>query len=984
MDISRNKQGLDYGSLMSRRIRRILLVCNSYDSYALEEDGRIDARIQQEYNELNLSNPPAISRVETPTEALELVSSGEQFDLVMTMYNVGNRDVFTFAEQMKVLQPSTPIVLLTNSTKEIHRRISENRTTAIDHIFCWSNSTDLIIAIIKLLEDSMNAEHDILEVGVQAIMLVEDSIRYYSTYLPALYKLVLQQNVASIRDALNENQQVMRKRARPKILMATNYDDAVALYEKYKQNLLGVISDIGFVLHKNDDPSSEKLDAGVDLCNLIREDNPEMPFLMQSSQASMRSVAEELGVGFIVKNSKTLLHELNDYIGRACAFGDFVLTDPNTHEEIARAHDLYGLERLLHTISDETLRRMAHTTNISKWLFARGIFTLGHSFRDLTPKEFDDDIKAVRQFLTDSIRDYRIKQGIGVVARFSAETYNDAIWFSKLGNGSLGGKARGLAFMNHILQKYNLYNRWEGVRVLVPRTLVITTEYFDRFIIENGLQYVINADVSDAEILSEFVASVLPQELTEALRAFIRNVRKPLAIRSSSKLEDSYYQPFAGIYSTYMIPHTENEDQELRLLSKAIKSVYASVYFASSRAYITATANVISEEKMAIVIEEVCGSEDRGYFFPTLSGVARSLNYYPIGYEKAEDGIAKVAFGLGKAVVDGEQVLRFSPKYPQNILQTSEPTLAMRDTQQVMYALNLQPDKFKTSLDDAINLEKIKIADCAQFRNIKHVASTWDMQNMRLSDSSLIDGIKVITFANILKYGSFPLAEILVELLEIAEREMKCCVEIEFAANLDRGDRLNIFNVLQVRPIAEGATGAKIDWSQIDTSDALIYSESALGTGAVNDVCDVIYLRKENFDPAQTEKIAEEITRLNNRMREEKRGYVLVGFGRWGSSNPWLGVPVKWSDISEAKVIVECGLDNFRIEPSQGTHFFQNLTSFGVGYITVNPYINDGTLDFARLDAMPSTYESDLIRAVRLDKPLNICIDGVGNKAIIK
>ncbi len=984
MDISRNKQGLDYGSLMSRRIRRILLVCNSYDSYALEEDGRIDARIQQEYIELNLSNPPAISRVETPTEALELVSSGEQFDLVMTMYNVGNLDVFSFAERMKSLQPATPIVLLTNSTKEIHRRISENRTTAIDHIFCWNNSTDLIIAIIKLLEDSMNAEHDILEVGVQAIMLVEDSIRYYSTYLPALYKLVLQQNVASIRDALNENQQIMRKRARPKILMATNYDDAVALYTKYKQNMLGVISDIGFVLHKNDDPNSEKLDAGIDLCNLIREDNPEMPFLMQSSQASMRSVAEELGVGFIVKNSKTLLHELNEYIGRACAFGDFVITNPDTHEEIARANDLYGLERVLHTIPDEMLRRMAHTTNLSKWLFARGIFTLGHSFRALTPKEFDDDIKAVRRFLTDSIRDYRIRQGLGVVARFSPDTYNDAIWFSKIGNGSLGGKARGLAFMNHILQKYNLYNRWEGVRVLVPRTLVVTTEYFDRFIIENGLQYVINADVSDAEILSEFVASVLPQELTDALRVFIRNVRKPLAIRSSSKLEDSYYQPFAGIYSTYMIPHTENEDQELRLLSKAIKSVYASVYFASSRAYITATANVISEEKMAIVIEEVCGSEDKGYYFPTFSGVARSLNYYPIGYEKPEDGIAKVAFGLGKAVVDGEQVLRFSPKYPQNILQTSDPALAVRDTQQVMYALNLQPDKFKTSLDDAINLEKMKIADCAQFRNIKHVASTWDMQNMRLSDSSLVEGIKVVTFANILKYNSFPLAEILVELLAIAEREMKCCVEIEFAANLDRGDRFNIFNVLQVRPIADSAASTKVDWSKIETADALIYSESALGTGAVSDVCDVVYLRQENFNPATTEKIAEEITRLNVQMRDEKRGYVLIGFGRWGSSNPWLGVPVKWSDISEAKVIVECGLDNFRIEPSQGTHFFQNLTSFGVGYITVNPYINDGLLDFAKLDAMDATYESDAVRCVRMDTPLYICIDGVENRAIIK
>lgn len=983
MDIAHNEKGLDYGSLMSCRIRHILLVCNSYDSYALEEDGRIEARIQQEYSELNLSNPPAITRVESPTEAIALVESGKRFDLVMTMYNVGTRDVFSFAEQMKSLQPSTPIVLLTNSTKEIHRRISENRTTAIDHIFCWSNSTDLIIAIIKLLEDSMNAEHDILEVGVQAILLVEDSIRYYSTYLPVLYKLVLQQNIASVRDALNESQQILRKRARPKILMATNYDDAVALYQKYKANLLGVISDIGFVLHKNDDPNSEKLDAGVDLCNLIREDNPEMPFLMQSSQASMRSVAEELGVGFVVKNSKTLLLELSEYIGRACAFGDFVLTNPYTHEEIARAHDLYSLERLLHNVSDDILYRTISTTYLSKWLFARGIFSLGHCFRELTMGNFAN-LNDVRRFLTDSIRDYRIKQGLGVVARFSPDTYNDAIWFSKLGNGSLGGKARGLAFMNHILQNYNLYNKWEGVRVLVPRTLVITTEYFDRFIIENGLQYVINADVSDAEILSEFVASVLPQDLTEALRVFIRHVRKPLAIRSSSKLEDSYYQPFAGIYSTYMIPHTENEDQELRLLSKAIKSVYASVYFASSRAYITATANVISEEKMAIVIEEVCGSEDKGYYFPTLSGVARSLNYYPIGYEKPEDGIAKVAFGLGKAVVDGEQVLRFSPKYPQNVLQTSEPALAMRDTQQVMYALNLQPDKFKTSLDDAVNLEKIKIADCGSFRNIKHVASTWDMQNMRLSDSTLVDGIKVVTFAHILKYNTFPLAEILVELLEIAEREMKCCVEIEFAANLDRGDRLNIFNVLQIRPIAEGASSINVDWSKVDTSNALIYSESALGTGAVNDVCEVVYLRQENFDPASTEKIAEEITLLNNQMREEGRGYVLVGFGRWGSSNPWLGVPVKWSDISEAKVIVECGLENFRIEPSQGTHFFQNLTSFGVGYITVNPYINEGTLDFARLDAMEATYESEFIRCVRFDKPLEICIDGVANKAIVK
>ena len=984
MDTQQNEKGKDYSQLMGRKIRRILLVCNSYDGYTLEEDGRLEVQITQEYAELNLSNPPSITRVESTIEALALMNRCEQFDLVITMYNVGQMDVYTFSHEMKKICPKTPVVLLTNFSKEIYRQIEQADTSDIDFVFYWNNSTDLIIAIIKLIEDNMNADHDILEFGVQAILLVEDSIRYYSTYLPAIYKLVLQQNGASVRDALNEQQQIARKRARPKILMATNYDDAVRLYERYKNNMLGVISDVGFVIHKGDDPATEKLDAGIDLCNLIRKDNPTMPFLMQSSQESMREVAEELGVGFVVKHSKTLIHEIGEYIGKEFAFGDFVLTDPDSGEEIARAEDLLGLERLLHTISDNMLHSVATTNYLSKWLLSRGIFSLGNSFRELTLKEFNDNIAAVRQFFTDSIRDYRIKQGIGVVARFSPQTYNDAIWFSRLGNGSIGGKARGLAFMNHILQQYNLYSEWEGVRVMVPRTLVITTEYFDRFIIENGLQYVINADLSDAEILSEFVASSLPQELMDSLRVFIHNVKKPLAVRSSSKLEDSYYQPFAGIYSTYMIPHTENEDQKLRLLSKAIKSVYASVYFASSRAYITATANVISEEKMAIVLQEICGSEDRGYFFPTLSGVARSLNFYPIGYERAEEGIAKIAFGLGKAVVEGEQVLRFSPKYPQHVLQTSTPELTMRETQQTMYALNLQPEKFKTSIDDAVNFEKIRIADCAGFRNIKHVASTWDMQSMRLTDSPLAEGIKVVTFARILKYNTFPLADILNRLLEIGQNEMKTCVEIEFAANLDRGNRLAIFNVLQIRPIAASISDTNMDWEAVDSDKALIYSESALGTGFVEGVRDVIYLRSENFDPAKTQIMADEVTRLNSKMREEGCGYLLAGFGRWGSSNPWLGVPIKWSDISEVKVIVECGLDNFRIEPSQGTHFFQNMTSFGVGYMTVNPYAGEGKLDFATLDAMPALYESEFIRHVRFDEPLEICIDGVKNKAVVR
>ncbi|MBQ9137966.1 MAG: phosphoenolpyruvate synthase [Alistipes sp.] len=984
MDTQQNEKGKDYSGLMSRRIRRILLVCNSYDSYTLEEDGRLEVQITQEYSELNLSNPPSITRVESTIEALELISRSENFDLVITMYNVGQMDVYTFSHKMKQICPTTPVVLLTNFSKEIYRQIESNDTSSLDYVFCWNNSTDLIIAIIKLIEDSMNAEHDCIEFGVQTILLVEDSVRYYSTYLPAIYKLVLQQNGASIRDALNEQQQIARKRARPKILMATNYDDAVALYERYKGNMLGVISDVGFVIHKGDDPATEKLDAGIDLCNLIHKDNPTMPFLMQSSQESMREVADSLGVGFVVKHSKTLIHEISEYIGRAFAFGDFVLTDPDTGEQIARAEDLLGLERLLHNISDTVLSSVVTTTYLSKWLLSRGIFSLGNSFRELTLKEFNNDIAAVRQFLTESLRDYRIKQGLGVVARFTPDTYNDAIWFARLGNGSIGGKARGLAFMNHILQQYNLYNEWQDVRVMIPRTLVVTTEYFDRFIIENGLQYVINADLTDAEILSEFVASSLPTELTESLRVFIRGVKKPLAVRSSSKLEDSYYQPFAGIYSTYMIPHTENEDQKLRLLSKAIKSVYASVYFASSRAYITATANVISEEKMAIVLQEICGSEDRGYFFPTLSGVARSLNFYPIGYERAEEGVAKVAFGLGKAVVDGEQVLRFSPKYPQHILQTSTPELTMRETQQTMYALNLQPDKFKTSIDDAVNLERLKIADCAQFRNIKHVTSTWDMQRMTLTDSPFAEGVKVVTFSKILKYNSFPLADILCRLLEIGQNEMKTCVEIEFAANLDRGNRFSIFNVLQIRPIAAAAAETNKDWSTVEPERALIYSQSALGTGYIEGVSDVIYLRRENFDPAATQIIAEQTCHLNSQMRAQGRGYLLVGFGRWGSSDPWLGVPVRWSDISEVKVIVECGLDKFRIEPSQGTHFFQNMTSFGVGYMTVNPHAGDGVLNFDALDAMPALYESEYIRHVRFEHPLEICIDGVKNKGVVE
>ena len=971
----------NYTSLMQKRVRRILLVCNNYDSFALEEDGRIDVQIAQEYTELNLSNPPAIQRAETTKEALTLLD--DSYDLILVVYSAGGSEVWDFAAEAKKQLPQCPIVVLSSFSKEVHRRMEEQDKSNVDYLFNWNNSTDLIIAIIKLIEDRMNAEHDILDEGVRAILLVEDSVRYYSTYLPLLYKLVLQQNSISIRDALNEKQQLLRKRARPKVLMATCYDEAIELYRLYSQNIIGVISDIGFVIHRGDPSSTEKLDAGIDLCRLIREDNPTMPFLMQSSQESMRAAANRLKVGFVIKQSKTLTQEVSEYIEREFGFGDFIARDPRTGKEIARASDLEGFERIISSISPAAFRRLSDNNYLSKWLFARGLFAIGREVHELTIQD-EADIENIRQTNIRLIHDYRINQALGVVARYSPETYDSTIYFSRCGNGPMGGKGRGLAFLNHILQKHDLFDKWDNIRILVPRTMVITTEYFDRFIHDNGLQYVINADLSDEEILSEFVASALPSEVHEALRHFIRATKRPLAVRSSSKLEDSYYQPFAGVYSTYMIPHTENEDQQLRMLSKAVKSVYASVYYAASRGYIVSTGNVPSEEKMAIVLQEVSGEAEGNYYFPVISGVARSINFYPVGKEKPEDGIVKIAYGLGKTVVDGEQVLRFSPKYPKNVLQTSTVDLAMRETQQSMLALSLSPERFKTSIDDAVNLERIPIHDCGQFESLKMIASTYDRENMRIVDSCYPDGPRIVTFAPQLKFNTFPLTAIIKELLDIAQQEIKTPVEIEFAVNLEHDPQ--IFHVLQIRPISADSLTAKVEWENIDEEGAFLRSGNALGTGKTEDVCDIIYLRKETFNVLRTREMAQTLREWNNRMRSEGRQYLLIGYGRWGSQIPTLGVPVQWGDISEAKAIAECSLPEFRIEPSQGSHFFQNMTSFNVGYINVDPWARpdkDG-YDQDVLDALPAIEETELVRHVRLERPLEMYIDGFANKALIK
>lgn len=972
---------LNFESLMSRRITRILLVCSSYDQFTLEEDGRIEAQIQSEYAELSLSNPPQFIRVEDAQAALDKLRLDPHFDLIISMFNIGSMSAFEFARMVKAEFPSIPFVLLTSFSHEISRRLENEDTLAIDYVFGWQGNAELLLAIIKMLEDAMNAEQDMLEYGVQGILLVEDSVRFYSAYLPDLYKIVLTQTNTTVREALNHSQRTLRKRARPKILFARTKAEALAIYHKYDRRLLGVISDVSFGQERGDAVSEL---AGVDLCSMIRQGDPRIPLLLQSSNIAMAEKAAAIGADFINKNSKTLFSEIEHFIAKRLAFGDFEFTDPATGEVMAVASDLSSLQSAIEIMPTDVLLYYSRQNIFSKWLFSRGLFTIAGQIRGVFVENFENNAEQLREFLSGVVKSYRRTMGQGVIAEFDKRNYNQYITFARSGNGSLGGKARGLAFVGNMLESHGLYNAWPGVRITIPRTLALTTEHFERFIEDNGLQFVTTEPMEDSEILSEFVGARLSDSLIEELRVFLRNVSRPLAVRSSSKLEDSHYQPFAGIYATYMVPRCDNQDRDLRLVTKAIKSVYASVFFASSRAYIEATSNVLSEERMGVVIQEICGSAQNGLYFPTISGVARSLNFYPIGQEKAEEGICNIAFGLGKAVVEGGATLRFSPAYPRHALQLSSTELTLRDTQRYFYALNMDPSQAKTSTDDAINLVKMEINKATEFRNLRHAASTWDAQNQRISDSPMEKGRKLITFASVLKYDTFPLAEIVQKLLQIGQQEIKSPIEIEFAVNMDTppGEPM-IFNFLQIRPIVQIERGGSLDWSTIDKSNALIYAEHALGVGAIEGVADIVYVPAESFNPSRSEAMANELDQINQRFKEEGRGYVLVGPGRWGSSDPWLGIPVKWGHISQSRVIAECGLENFRVDPSQGTHFFQNLTSFGVGYLTLNPFLGDGLFDTASLDAMPAHYQSDNFRVVRFDKPLYIFVDGKNNRAVV-
>ncbi|MBT3210167.1 MAG: phosphoenolpyruvate synthase [Bacteroidetes bacterium] len=967
-----------FGLLIRKRIKNVLLISSKYDAFLIEQDGRIDEQIFNEYVSLNLRYPPSFLLAHTSKETFKILSE-DSIDLVIIMLGVGNKEVFEIAREIKQENIDLPIVLLTNFSKELIEKIDSGYLSTIDYIFSWLGNADILMAIIKLIEDKMNLVHDVEEIGVQVILFVEDSIRYYSSYLPHVYKIIFVQSKRFMQEGLNDHEKMLRMRGRPKILHATNYEDANRIYDKYKNSLLGIISDIEFSRSGKIDK-----DAGIRFCRKVKEDDKFMPVILQSSDKSYEEIARKLGAGFIYKYSKNLSIDIRNYLIRELAFGDFVFYDPDSMLEIARANNLHSFQQIIAKIPARSIEYHSSNNHFSKWLNARALFYISSVFKILSKSDFQD-AEEIREYMLDTISLFRKTKGRGVIAKFNKRYFDEYQIFSRIGNGSLGGKARGLAFIDSIITKNKLSDKFEGVNITIPQTVVLCSDIFDNFMESNNLYEIAYSGISDEQILKCFVDAKLPGRVHQDLYAFISVVKNPIAVRSSSLLEDSHYQPFAGVYSTYMLPFIETDSKlMIRILSDAIKCVYASVFFKSSRSYVSATTNVIDEEKMSIILQEVCGNKYGNRFYPSFSGVARSLNFYPIEPETSDDGIANIALGLGKTIVEGGTSIRFSPKFPQKVLQLSSPEMTLKSTQKNFYALNLDQSSFKASTDDGVNLLKLRIKEAEKDKSLKDIASTYDFQNGIIREGTIYEGKKLITFSNILKHNVFPLAEILQTLLKIGEQEMNCPIEIEFAVNLDTPKgKPRIFNFLQIRPIVENEEIIDCDIENIPDVNKIIHSNSALGNGKISDLCDLVYVKPESFEASKSEKIVEHIEKINDRFIKENKNYILVGPGRWGSSDHWLGIPVKWSQISKAKLIVESGLQNYRIDPSQGTHFFQNITSFRIGYFTINPYINDGIYDLDFLSNIKAKFEDEFIRHIRFSTPLNVIIDGKKNMGIV-
>ena len=956
-------------NLMTRRIFNVLLIANPYDAFMLEDDGRIDEKIFNEYMNLSLRYPPRFTQVSTESEAWAKLRD-TVFDLIIVMPGTDNNDTFEIARSIKEKYNDIPLVVLTPFSHGITARMEHEDLSAFEYVFCWLGNTDLLVSIIKLIEDKMNLEHDIKEVGVQMILLVEDSIRFYSSVLPNLYKFVLQQSREFATEALNEHQRTLRMRGRPKIVLARTYEEAMHLYNRYEKNVLGVITDARYPRECVVDPL-----AGIRLMEEIRKRDPFMPLILQSSEVDNKRYARQYEAGFVDKNSKKMNVDLRDIVSDSFGFGDFIFRNPHTLEEVARVRNLKELQNIIFSIPTESFLYHVSRNHVSRWLYSRAMFPPAEFLKEISVEDFED-IDTHRKIIFEAIVKYRKMKNQGVVAIFQRDRFDSYSNFARIGEGSLGGKGRGLAFIDNMVKRHPEFNEFENAMVAIPKTVVLCTDIFDEFMDANQLYQIALSDADDADILKAFLQARLPERLMEDFYAFFNVVKSPIAIRSSSLLEDSHYQPFAGIYSTYMIPYLEDKEEMLRMLGDAVKGVYASVFYKDSKAYMQATSNVIDQEKMAVILQEVVGTQHGDRYYPSISGVARSLNYYPIGDEKAEEGTVSLALGLGKYIVDGGLTLRVCPYHPNQVLQTSEMEIALRETQTQFYALDLKNKGENFSLDDGFNLLKLPVKEADKDGALQYIASTYDPYDMVIRDGIYPGGRKVITFANILQHEVFPLAKILQLAQEYGQREMARPVEIEFAVTLDAQKKCGVFYLLQVRPMVDVKADLAEDLNLIPDEKVVLKSFNSLGHGIMEDVHDLIYVKTEGYNAGNNPTIAYEIEKLNRKFLDEGKHYVLVGPGRWGSSDSWLGIPVKWPHISAARVIVEAGLSNYRVDPSQGTHFFQNLTSFGVGYFTINAYMNDGIYNKEFLDTLPVVEETKYLRHVRFESPIVIKMDG--------
>ena len=979
-------------NLMTRRIFNVLIVANPYDAFMLEDDGRVEEKIYNEYMGLGLRYPPTFTQVSTIAEAEKFLAT-TKVDLVICMPGNADNDAFTVARAIKGEFPDIPCVVLTPFSHGITRRIENEDLSMFDYVFCWLGNTNLIMSIIKLMEDKMNLDRDIKEAGVQMILLVEDSIRFYSSILPNLYNYILQQSQNFATEALNRHAATLRMRGRPKVVLARTYDEAMEAWEKYKDNCLGVISDVRFPLHPSRQSQivgagasgvPKDSEAGFKLFEAIRRDNEFVPLIMESAETRNRDRALLQNYHYVDKNSKVLSVELRHLMEEHMGFGDFIFRDPKSHEEILRVRTLKELQDNIFTIPRDSMLYHISRNHMSRWLCARAIFPVSNFLKHVTWHKLQD-VDAHRQIIFDAIVQYRYMKNIGVVAVFDRGKFDRYAHFARIGDGSLGGKGRGLAFLDHIIKVHPEFNQLSGMTVQIPKTLVLCTDVFDQFMEQNDLYEIALSDAPDEEILHRFLEGQLPDSYIEDFFTFFEATHSPIAIRSSSLLEDSHYQPFAGIYSTYMIPQLDDKEEMLKMLAAAIKSVYASVFFRDSKAYMTATSNVIDQEKMAVILQEVVGNNYDGRFYPNLSGVLRSLNFYPIGNEKAEEGIASLALGLGKYIVEGGQTLRVSPYHPEKVLQTSELHIALRDTQNTFYALDMNHVGTDFQVDDGFNMLHLKVKDAVKDGSLNFIASTYNADDQLIRDGLYEGGRKLITFNGLLRQGIIPFPQVLQMSMKFASEAMRRPVEIEFACNIN-ADRTADFYLLQIRPIVDSKQELLEDITEIADENCLIRSHNSLGHGTSEEITDVLYVKYDDtFSAADNVKIAEEIGRINQKFVDEGRNYVLIGPGRWGSSDSWLGVPVKWPDISAARIIVEVALKNYRVDPSQGTHFFQNMTSFGVGYFTVDTNLpgEGGMMRKEMLDVMPAVEETAWVRHVRFDRPLRILMDGMKQEGVV-